>query len=409
MPGAHSRLSPSSAHRWRKCAGAPNQEAGLPDTAGIEAAEGTVFHEYAGLCLEIGLDPHVFVGAPCDTGHGTLTFTREMADAMLYGLDYVRDWASEPGTSIYIEQRVDLSPWLGEEEFGTSDCCIVNKTKRRIIVFDWKYGAGVPVSPIWNDQGILYTLGCWNTYKLFEMFAGIDPADIEVLIVIEQPRAQGGGGIWYTNMAVLLSEGHKIIIDAEATKDDDAAIVPGTKQCQFCRAARANTCKPRVEHTLRMFDLGLDEISEFAEIGATIPLPKLRALTPKQRSYILLNQSSITGWLGALHAEAYDDALKGRPVPDMKLVLGRSPARAWKDVEKTKPTLERAFGDKAYTRKLLSPAQVEEAVGKKAYGERFDKHVAKGDPKPELVPATDRRDSIPDAGSKFDALMEDQL
>jgi hypothetical protein len=378
-------------------------EEGLPDTAGVEAAEGTVFHEYAALCLELGLEPQVFVGAPCDTDHGLMFFDQTMANKMLYGLDYLRDFAQDSEAGMYVEKQVDLSPWLGDDEFGTSDACLVSVRKRRIIIFDWKYGAGVPVQPEWNDQGILYGLGCWQTFKLAEVFKGIDPKDIEVLIVIEQPRAAGGGGVWTTNMAVLLAEGEKIRVDAEATKDPDAPLVAGSKQCKFCRAAKHNACKEYAAHKLRLFDLGLEEIDELAEIGAKMPLPK--ALTPQQRSFILLNKQGISDWIDSLHAEAYDDALKGRPVPDMKLVIGRNPARAWRDVEKTKGVLERAFGEKAYTKKLLSPAQVEESVGKKGY-QRFAPHVAESDPKPELVPATDKRDPIPALGDRFDALME---
>ncbi len=89
---------------------------------------------------------------------------------------------------------------------------------------------------------------------------------------------------------------------------------------------------------------------------------------------------------------------------------GRSPARKWKDEEKEKPVLERRLGgDKAYIRKLRSPAQVEELVGKKAFRETYGHHVLEEDAKPILVPSTDRRDPIPDVGSRFDAAMEDDL
>lgn len=389
-------------------------EEGLPDEAGMEAALGTVFHEYAALCLELGLEPYVFIGAPCDTDRGTLMFDREMADNMVYGLDYVRDLAAEPGAKLFVEQWVDCSPWLGHNpdgspQGGTADVVVLNAKKQKITVFDWKYGAGVPVSAFWNDQEIIYFLGVWNKFAA-KHFKGIDPSEIDVDLVIEQPRAPGGGGVWHTNAAVLLAEGEKIKADAAATFDPDAPATPGTKQCQFCRAAKFNTCKARVEFNLARFDLKLDEIDELAEIGASVPLPDRRALTPEQRSFILLNRSMFTKWLDDLHAEAYDDAVKGRPVPDMKLVLGRSPARKWKDDEKEKVILERRFGvEGAYTKKLLSPAQAEEKVGKKVFAEKFGAHVAKADPKPELVPATDRRDPIPDTQSRFDSLMEDDL
>ena len=95
MPSAHSEKGPSKAHRWRRCPGSIAAERGLPDDSGIEAAEGQVFHEYADLCLTFGLDPHVFVGKPYEhEKFGLLFFTQEMADNMLYGLDYLRDIAA---------------------------------------------------------------------------------------------------------------------------------------------------------------------------------------------------------------------------------------------------------------------------------------------------------------------------
>lgn len=410
----HSRNSPSAAIRWRNCPAAPRMEADLPDEAGVEAAIGTVFHEYAALCLELGLDPYIFVGAPCDTDHGTLYFDRPMADNMLYGLDYVRDLAADGDTDLHVEQWVDCSPWLGHNDDGspqggTADVVVINRSKKKITVFDWKYGAGVPVSAEWNDQAIIYFLGVWHKFS-DKYFENVPPAEIDVDLVIEQPRAPGGGGVWRTNAAALLAEGEKIKADAEATFDPNAPAVPGVRQCQFCRAAKYNTCKARAEFNLEKFDLSLSEIDDLAEMGASVPLPETRALTPEQRSYILLNRSMLTRWLDQLHAEAYDDALKGRPVPEMKLVLGRSPARRWKDEEKEKVILERRFGiEGAYTRKLISPTQAEDIVGKKVFAERFASHVAPTEPKPELVPITDRRDPIPDVQSRFDSLMDDDL
>jgi hypothetical protein len=413
-------LSPSSAHRWRKCSDAPNQEAGLPNESTVYAAEGTVFHEYAALCLEIGIDPYVFVGAPMEVeDHGVLLFDREMADNMLYGLDYLRDCAAVPGSKLFVETRVDLTPWLGHDwspdltelededgEYGTTDAGIVNVSEKWMIVYDWKYGKGIPVSPFWNDQLILYGLGLWNTVAEV-LFAGVNPAEIEVTLVIEQPRALGGGGTWTTTMAVLLAEGHRITIDAEATKEVDAKCTPGAKQCRMCRAAKFNTCKAHAEHIVDLFDLKLNEISEFADIGGKPPLLKPSALTPEQRSYILEHKAMFTRWLETLHSEAYEDAMQGRPTPGLKLVSGRSPPRKWKDEDKTKPTLVRNFGEAAWTKKLLSPTQVEEKVGKPTYNERFKRHVLYGEPRPELVPITDKRPALTPVGDRFDTLMKE--
>lgn len=400
----HSELGPSKAHRYRRCHGSVNAERGLPDDSGIEAAQGQCFHEYADLCLTFGLDPHVFIGKPFQHDKfGVLIFDQQMADNMIYGLDIVRDLAAEPDTILCVETEVDLSRWLGEGEIGTSDCGVISVRRRKITIFDWKYGM-IPVDPYWNDQAILYGLGFWA--EIAEaLFEGVDPKDIDVDIIIEQPRAPGGGGVWHTSMDVLLKEGRKIARDAEATKDPDAPRTPGPKQCQWCKAAKRGTCPEYLEMQMGVFNLKLEEIDDYAEMGVPPPMPKV--LTPERKSYILKFAPVFSKFLENVHAEVYDDAMKGRPTPDLKLVLGRTPARKWKDEEKAKIVLEHRLGpDKAYSKKLLSPAQVEEGLGKKVFKAAYGHHVKDEDPKPILVSITDRRDAIPDVGSRFDAAMD---
>jgi hypothetical protein len=412
---AHSSLGPSAAHRYRRCPGSVALTERIPDTAGIEAAYGTCFHEAAALCLEFGLDPLDLVGMQVDVPpHGKIEFTLTMARHMQPGLDYVRALVG-PDDLIVVERRVDLQPWLGPNQFGTTDCAIISKKLWRIIVFDWKYGAGVPVSPIENDQAILYFAGVWNDYAcdVFEPVAweqGIDPSDadfydsIEVQIVIEQPRAPGGGGIWTTNAGHLLRELRKIAKDAEKTKDPNAPRIPGTYQCQFCSGKPF--CKEYADHMLSAFDTKLDELEEQFDVAAPLVLPK--AVSPEARSQLLLHRSMIESWLKDLHAEAYDDAENGRPVPGMKLVDGRRSPRGWKDEAKVSVVLSKFLGEDAYSRKLLSPSQVEETVGKAEYRNRYEGFVVLGDSKPQLVADVDNREARANRMERFDTAMDDE-
>jgi hypothetical protein len=406
LPGAHAKRGPSGAHRWRACPVAPRREEGLPDTSGIEAALGTVFHEYAALCLEFGLEPQGFVGKPMEVeGHGILYFDQEMCDNMYYGLDYVRDYMEEPGAEWYVEVQVDIEPWTLEPGgFGTSDFFLVNVLRNLLLVFDWKYGEGVPVKPEYNDQGILYCLGVWETFAR-EAFEGVDPKDIDVIIVIEQPRAAGGGGVWRTTMATVLAEGELIKRDAKRCDDPNAQANPGEKQCKFCKAAALNVCKERAEKNLDLFDLKLDEVDDLAEIDIAPPLPP--AVTPEQRSYILNHRPMFIKWLDQLHAEAYADAEHGRPTPNMKLVPGRAGARAWKDPEKSKNKIENRLGRDAYISKLRSPAQTEEVLGKRAFRELFEEHVTQSESKPALVPLSDPREPLKTVSERFDDALSD--
>ena len=407
----HSRRSPSSAHRWRLCPGSVNAEQGLSDSVGEEARQGTCFHEIAADCLEYGIDPWHAVGKDVtweETVDGevvtiTRTFTREMADKMMPGLIQLRAMEDAPGAKMFVERRVSLEKYVGPGESGTADCFIIDLYNWRIINWDWKWGAGVPVSPEWNDQTILYTLGVWEDYAA-EMFweahmeglgpDGDDPnplviPDIEVVICIEQPRAPGGGGTWTTTMQDLLAEGRAIKKDAEATEDPDAPRIPGEKQCKFCKAARHNTCKERAGMVLSLLDLDDEELDDDFMLGLPVDLP--RSLTPTQRSNVLLNRKLIERFLEQLHEEAMEDARLGKETPGLKRVAGRRPPRKWKDEKRAEMLLKQDFGDEAFNRKLRSPAQIEGGVKKQRFKTRYQAMVIEGDPAPALVNETDPR------------------
>ena len=415
---AHSERGPSTAHRWRKCPGSVRQSRGLPNTAGIEAAYGTVFHEFAALCIQHGLDPQGFVGAKMTVEpFGELTFDQAMADNMLPGLDLIRAYMAAPGAKTIVEERVDLTYWVGPGEFGTTDCAVIDITNWRLVVFDWKYGAGVPVSPVRNDQAFLYGLGTWTSFA-HAMFAdhilethgdaALDAPwedDIELVVIIEQPRAEGGGGVWTTTVGEMLAEGERIRLDAAATEDPDAPIIPGPDQCKFCLAGKAMVCPEKPKHLLKLAGTDFDDLESDFMCGVPPDIPS--AFTPEQRSQLLLHKSMFEKMFEDLHAAAFNDAEKGRPVPGMKLVTGRSPARAWRDDQKAEAILKSQFGEEAFNKKLLSPAQIEEKVGKKDFGVRFKRHVKEGERKSVLVPVSDKRDAIPNYTRDFDGLEDD--
>lgn len=418
----HSKRGPSSAHRWRRCPGSVRLTASLPDTAGVEAAIGTVFHEFAAMCLEFDLEPYGFVGDGMEIdGFGFIEFTRKMADDMLAGLDFLRSLANVPNATMIVERRVSLKNWVGPNEFGTTDCVIIDPSNSRMIVFDWKYGAGVPVQPTFNDQVILYGLGAWddiardifeNEYWAECEINGVDyeldhmPLP-EVWVVIEQPRASGGGGIWKTDMGTLLRVGEQIRIDAKRTEAPDAPIIPGKEQCKFCAAAKHGVCKERARFALDLMQIDFDEMEEAYREGETLKVPLPKAFTPEARSQVLLHRSLIEAMLKDLWEDAERDARHGRPVPGMKLVEGRNPARKWKDEEKAEVVLEARLGEKAYTKKLTSPTQVEEIVGKKVYGNEYARLVDKGTTKSILVPDSHPGEALKTDQDDFDEMAEE--
>lgn len=424
IEGFHSEMSPSTAHRWRPCPGAVEEERGLPDEVGEEAIQGTVFHDYAADILELGLDPFTLVGDRYLAEDGAYReFTKEMAVKMIPGLDMLWSMADVPDTTMYVEKRVNLENWVGPDESGTSDAFLVMPVLWRLVTFDWKWGAGVPVQPDWNDQAILYTLGVWDTYAELpfqeawarENIAGRSEYDtweeardaIEVVIIIEQPRAAGGGGVWKTTLGEILREGKKIKRDAERAQKPGAPRIPGAKQCKFCKAARHNTCKARAEYVSDLVGLELDEMEDDLNMGIEPMLRDRKALTPEQRSQIVLHAKLVTDWLNQLHDEVMTDAKHGDPTPGLKRVAGRRGSRKWKDDDKAEIMVTHDFKEAAFTKKLLSPAAVEDEVGKKKYRERFEAFVTQSDSKPILVAEDDPRPALVTDEELLDELWDE--
>lgn len=405
MPARHSELGPSKAHCYRRCPGSVKAQRGLPDTAGEEANQGTAFHEFAALCLETGANPMTMVGALTEVkGAGVYPMTLEMAEKMQPGLEVMWALADAPGAELFVETELDLSPYLGEGEIGTSDACIVDVEGRRIVGFDWKWGKGVPVHPERNDQMTLYLLGLWHIHG--HRFDGIPPEEIEVIMIIEQPRADGGGGVWSTTAEWLLLEGEKVKREAAATRDPDAPRIPGTVQCKFCKAAYFGTCKEYAEFNGGLIGLKFDSLEEDYVVALPPDLIDRRTLTPVQRSQILLHKAMIQKWLDRLHEEAMADAERGADVPGLKLVDGRR-TRAWLDEKKAEIVLRKRLGEDAYKKEVRSPAQIEEAMGKKLFQATFGSFVTYSEPTPILVPASDKRPARATHGELYDSLHDE--
>lgn len=398
---AHSPLGPSRWPRFVRCPGSVQAEEAFPDTTTVWAAEGTAFHHLMAVCLELGFDADDF----CGKGYRIwvegfeFEFDNEMADAARDGIDYLRGLlAEEPGWKMYVETRVDISPWTREGEFGTSDVLLVNERARHKIVWDWKYGKGVPVYAHDDYQTLGYCLGAWQTITgpLF----GWDPSDIKVTVMIEQPRIPGAGGVSETTMVRVLEFGDYVRRQTAAADRPNAPRHAGDKQCRDCRA---NTvCGTFAEWNMSLIGMEFDDLDTDIE-----QLEPPEDVTPDRRSTILRARPLIDKWLDGLHASAYRDAELGDPVPRLKLVEGRRPARKFMENQehKVEQILRRELGEKAFhSPKMLSPAQAQDEMGKVRYERTLARFVNRGQPKPVLVPVEDRRKALVTVGEMFDDL-----
>lgn len=389
--GFHSRLSPSGAEKWFHCPGSVREEAAYPDEPTEWAAEGTVFHEIVADCLDLGMEPHDFVGRVLDQEGFRIEVTEDMADFAVSGLDFLRELPGE----VFVERRVHLDRWMPGES-GTLDVGIVTPTW--IGVYDWKYGQGVPVYPDWNKQLMLYALGFWDEFARHLTDA------TRFRLFIEQPRIPSAGGEWECTLDELLEFGEEARAAAEATKDPDAPLHASEKACQFCKH-RPN-CDEFARFNLDLMCMKFDDLDSEEEPA----LIDLDGMTDARRAYVALHASMFRKWMEDLHSRVLHDALAGSPTPGLKAVPGRGGARQWGDPAAAEKILRRALGVKgAYEPpKPLSPTQAEKKVSTRMWN-KLKPLVTQSEPKPILVPESDKREPIRPVTDLFDDDTDDLL
>lgn len=391
-------MGPSSWSTNVPCPAARKAQASWPDETGYAAAEGSVFHETVSDCLILGLNFWDFVGSTLKIDGYEIEIDAQMARSAEEGMAFIRSYEGDPDVQIFIETRVDISPWTLPGQFGTADVVIVNVKERWVIVFDWKYGQE-PVYAEENEQGQGYCLGAWNT--LFGELFNWDPAGIKVTIFIEQPRVPGAGGTWETTMVRVLEFGQYVKRQAMLSESANPPFNPGVKQCRWCRARFG--CAARTKWIAGLLDQELDDLDAGYNFNLEPILPS--NLSPERRAYITKSAPLIRAWLNDLSESEHRDAEHGRPTPGKKLVLGKHPARRWKEnaAAKAARALVLEVGKaKAYTEpKLLSPAAAQDEVGRARYEEVLERYVDKGEPRRVLVDENDTRKPV---ASLLDAL-----
>lgn len=380
---AHSPIGASSMDRWSQCPGSVRLSKGLPSTQSAYAQAGTIAHTKAAKWLVLDMEP-VF---PLDKDG------REMRMAVKeYVYDckkYITEIALDMGAVWGVEEKVDLSS-VYPGCFGTADFWCYWPWLKKLIVLDFKYGAGVFVSVIDNLQAQYYALGVLVKHPEFDVK--------EIEIGISQPRCMTDGDtfrtVTLTKMELLFDFKPRLIEAATRTAVVDAPLVPGD-HCRWCPAGDNRVC-PAVKELVVV-----QSKQEFVDNRAYDPLELKRALDqrPAMRAY-----------LSALDEFAYRELEKGAEIPGYKLVAKR-PQRYWINEESVTNHLRAAgYGDKMYeVLELKSPAQMEEMLGKKNKGliESFWEKKSSGHT---VVPMDDDRPSLRlGAQDVFDVIDIDPL
>lgn len=451
---AHSETGASGIYTWGLCAASVQAQRGVEDVTGPWAAEGTAFHEWAADCVEFGLEPEDLVGAKIKVESGWVTdedgnpifvdihlppppdvLEQMLAEAveddedpieptsapatdyafvmtekqfgkhMRPGLAMIRELAAPDSAKLFVETRVDISRWNLPGTFSTLDVGIVDLAAGEITGFDWKFGRGVPVVAEDCWQVWLYALGLWDAYAEAAFAAiGLGPEDVDVRIVIEQPRHHAGGGVAYPGtMADLLVWGEWARERAEATREAIPVYTPGEKQCRWCRARRS--CGAFSAYLLETARLKFEDLDDALALDYEPALPRWHHLTVEERVFIHRNAPLFKTWLDEIHQSLMQEAVRGDPTPGLKLVAGRKGKRSY-DPEETAAVnafLREKLGDEAFVLKPITPAQAEEKLSAEDF-ETLSTYVRQSTSKPALVDERSPKPALPRLVDKFDDL-----
>lgn len=370
---AHAKLSASGSSRWLNCPGSVKAEENFQDKSSSFAEEGTVAHAVAEAVLN-GADPSALIGTYPEKGIN-IPVTQEMVDYVQVYVDYVQ---AIPGERM-VEVRVDFSDWVSEG-FGTSDAIVIDQDTMHVV--DLKYGKGVAVYAENNSQAMLYALGAVADFGYVYNIR-------HVKMAIVQPRLDSISE-WEISVTDLLKWGEWVTERAALALSDNAPRVPGDKQCQWCRAQA--TCPELLNLTHKVVAAQFDDLNE------------VYTLTDEQLAFVLENKKLIESWLSAVEKLVEERLLSGGEFPNYKLVEGRS-TRAWSDEEAVESVLVEELGDAAYTKKLLSPAAAEKALGK-AKAQRINGFINKPEGAPTLAHVTDKRPALGVSADDFDCFTD---
>lgn len=426
----HATLSPSAASRWLNCAGSVLAGTTTDRKTSSYAEEGTAAHKLLELCLRLECHPEELHGVriheSVQTGGAVeipdYHVDDDMVEAVAHAYDYIRAFDAKyrsnrtghSSAKVLIERQVHWGAQghikLSKEvASGTADVILV--APGRLVVMDYKHGAGKVVEVEDNEQAKLYAIGALNDLDLW------DKVD-EVLLVIVQPRARHEAGPireWAISVDDLDEWAQKVV--APRAK---AALKPNAKRtaghwCRWCAAAP--TCRALVDKVME--DAGT-EFSVLENNGLAMAPPNPHDLTMEELARAQAAADLIEAWVHAVRGRVLELLLSGRELPGWKLVQGRS-TRAWDEdqMDEAARAAHEHLGDpRLYApRVLLSPAQLEDAFklharqpkelvkdARARFKATFAPYIARSTPAIHVAPEHDPRPAYT-PGTEFDPLL----
>ena len=386
------KFRPSYSVTTLHCPGSllPSLEA--PDTAGYEAAVGTVFHSVIAEWQQSGMPPRYRLGMKEQVDNWTVPVDEDM---FVYAEECLSRYDGIPGNR-FVEVTVDISSLTPiNNQSGTADLIIVQPGILDIV--DWKYGKGVQVFAPHNTQLLCYAWGAFDRFDLMYEFETIR-------LHIAQPRLNH-----YDMWEIDREQLHEFAVWARRqwarAWRKGASRFPGPRQCQWCRVRVP--CPARQAAMERIADATFDPVVEIevtpeqqaalteTAIGFTPPAE----LDTRRLAWIYQYRRSLEVWMREIGEELIRRGIAGEDLGGLwKVVEGRQGRRRWVDDEVAAASL-RQLGlgeDDLWTRELASPAQIERLLKRigvtgQLATDFLGLYTARSAGKPALAPTADNR------------------
>lgn len=404
--GGHSIFAPSSSAMFMGCSGSLLPNLLAKDTAGEDAAIGTVAHSVHELWLRSRKKPRHLLGDVVKIKEGDRTFEVEITEEMMEYVQMSVDRCILIDGQHFVEQRVYFSEFTPlPKQGGTADHVVCSW--QHMTITDLKFGKGVRVFAEGNTQAQMYALGFFLEWDWLYYFQTIT-------IRIHQPRLDHFDE-WTITRSDLLAFADLLRERTHAAWQHDAPRRASEKACQWCKVKA--TCGAyaylMTEMTAGIFDdldrdITADDVQVLRDDMHDAALGEFKMafvptmeLTTEELSKLYVFRKTAEAWWAAIEKELFKRAQLPDGVPNYKLVEARS-NRQFRDEAKAKKfLLEMGLKLKdIITEKMISPAQAETLLVNKKLAtkaiaaEKLSAVAYKPPGKPTLAAAHDKRAPI---------------
>jgi hypothetical protein len=384
MATQHDELGGSVIERVWNCPGSLELIKQAPKSKpSFYSAQGTVAHAIAAnRILNRNFTP---IGTVIKQDGFDVTFDDEMAEHVMTYVSYVRGIETKYRVKPKVEVPVLIPNPYRDPLKGTADVAFV-LPYIKLVVIDFKYGAGTKVNVEWNKQLLFYALG---------VFLGLSKEEQDLIpkieIVVVQPRGVGSGIVSYAiTRRELLNWRTELLLAVKEVVQDKSTKIHAGSWCKFCPALAI--CPAQRQQAKELTRLAFDGVSDDI---APVSLPSIEKLPLKVLVQVLDKADDMRNWLNACEQYALGLAEQNKEVPSYCLVpkIGN---RRWKDTKGAeKHLLDILEPYECYTEpKLISPTQAIELIKRQNIDTNLSVLIERPDKGYSLVKADGNRKSV---------------